>query len=808
MMAYEAFKSHGFVNFGATPTASEKSVDWKLKEGVLIQHSKPSQVIYYGAWDRGNESWSRWQSWPATDGCEITAFTTQGGVVAWICKRQKNRSVDEGWRVLYSIFDRGNWVPGNSGAFYSKKEITNLSIKNATVYYLEGGAERKAGYNDRTWDSRETRPIAYFVAGPKRTGNKPLTAWFADMSIAGKEIKWDFGDSSKTSANQCPKHTFIKEGNFIATQTIKGIFDISNSYAQEFNVKTVPKPPTARFEASPKRGSWPLTVNFTDTSKGLVSSYQWDFADGHQSTERNPSHTFYVPGTYHVSLRVDGPTGYSKFNLEVVVESLPNSAKCGDTEALIKALEEASSKEETIINLNPENKINCVYELTSLYSKYLGPTNGYEPAGLPIIRKEVTINGNGATIARKRSATQKFRIFHVHKVGSLYLKNLTVSDGHIPSHGAGILNYGFLYLFQSTIFYNRASISRRDAFLVGGGIYNSGTANLYDSNFIYNSAHAQGGGVYNAPGGKLYLTNCTLSSNDTIYSGYGRQGFGGGIFNRGNASITNTTITKNKGHRGGGGVYTSGGNVVVGNSIIVNNSGGHGNCGSYQGNIISRGYNIDSDGSCFQDSNKDMPNTKLALGLLTDNGGPTRTHMILMDSDAIDPYFSGLKKMKCSHRDQRGLLRADGILDLERDCDIGAVEYYPVITKESGIVTFEDDPDSRDLVLNGKGCPSGFEYKFLFKAHLSVKPDTPWEKLRYGLSNLVVQVDTIKGNTIILQNAENGPAIGKAYMTIPQTGDYEDGFLAKGESVEIPFVLCMKSLSPFSLLVNLLAEHY
>jgi len=66
---------------------------------------------------------------------------------------------------------------------------------------------------------------------------------------------------------------------------------------------------TADFTSDTVNGSAPLTVNFTDQSCGIITSWLWDFGDGSTSSEQNPSHTYTDLGTYTVSLTVIGPGG-------------------------------------------------------------------------------------------------------------------------------------------------------------------------------------------------------------------------------------------------------------------------------------------------------------------------------------------------------------------------------------------------------------------------------------------------------------------------------------------------------------------
>ncbi len=65
--------------------------------------------------------------------------------------------------------------------------------------------------------------------------------------------------------------------------------------------------PTATFDADPTIGFGPIHVQFYDRSKGQVNSYHWNFGDGTTSRERNPEHTYEIPGIYNVTLTISNP---------------------------------------------------------------------------------------------------------------------------------------------------------------------------------------------------------------------------------------------------------------------------------------------------------------------------------------------------------------------------------------------------------------------------------------------------------------------------------------------------------------------
>jgi PKD repeat protein len=70
-----------------------------------------------------------------------------------------------------------------------------------------------------------------------------------------------------------------------------------------------PPPPVASFTGSPTAGSAPLTVTFTDTSTGQLTTWAWTFGNNNGSSAQYPQHTYANAGTYTVTLTVNGPGG-------------------------------------------------------------------------------------------------------------------------------------------------------------------------------------------------------------------------------------------------------------------------------------------------------------------------------------------------------------------------------------------------------------------------------------------------------------------------------------------------------------------
>src|SRR5688572_10443007 len=67
---------------------------------------------------------------------------------------------------------------------------------------------------------------------------------------------------------------------------------------------------SANFGVAPSSsGCSPLVVNFTDASTGNPTSWKWDLGNGVTSLLKNPSATYFNPGTYTVKLVVRNASG-------------------------------------------------------------------------------------------------------------------------------------------------------------------------------------------------------------------------------------------------------------------------------------------------------------------------------------------------------------------------------------------------------------------------------------------------------------------------------------------------------------------
>ncbi len=281
----------------------------------------------------------------------------------------------------------------------------------------------------------------------------------------------------------------------------------------------------------------------------------------------------------------------------------------------------------------------------------------------------------------------------IHIKGSTFTSNTATYGGAIETDGS-----------QLTI--DLSVFNTNQASNIGGAVWSEGSATpalifVNGSEFNGNTAATMGGAI-ECDAGTLYVGTSTFSGNLSNQGTSNLANHGGAIFSSCQGTITQSTFYNNSaaGSEGGGiylsgnqsaGIYAStfvsnqaqegaafssdnsfGSGVPLSQLLLSGNTHGHSCSG---GPFVSAGYNLADDSDCGGDLGDatDKPNVTLTMGILANNGGPTRTILPATGNPAIN-Y---VPKAQCDFStDQRGAVRptpAGG------NCDSGSVELGGVI---------------------------------------------------------------------------------------------------------------------------------
>ncbi|MFM9052025.1 MAG: PKD domain-containing protein [Bacteroidota bacterium] len=137
-------------------------------------------------------------------------------------------------------------------------------------------------------------PFSSFSAPAVCSGDSVL---FTNLSTgSGFSSSWDFGDGSSSTSNS-PAHLYSSPGSYQVRLIVA-----SGICTDDTVITVVVGPaPQAQFTSNVTTGCEPLVVSFSNTSAGNPS-YTWNFDDGNLSSAVSPTHNFYVPGPYYVTL--------------------------------------------------------------------------------------------------------------------------------------------------------------------------------------------------------------------------------------------------------------------------------------------------------------------------------------------------------------------------------------------------------------------------------------------------------------------------------------------------------------------------
>jgi len=150
-----------------------------------------------------------------------------------------------------------------------------------------------------------TTPAAFFTLSDSIGNCPPLVTTITNLSTGGGNTRWDFGDSTYSTAPN-PVHFYNNPGVYYITLTVT----VSSGCVSTYQRRVTVKGPEGRFTYNPLSGCNPASVTFNASTNG-GNTFVWDFNDGNTipSTDSIQTHIYNHPGRYVPKLILIDQTG-------------------------------------------------------------------------------------------------------------------------------------------------------------------------------------------------------------------------------------------------------------------------------------------------------------------------------------------------------------------------------------------------------------------------------------------------------------------------------------------------------------------
>ena len=260
-----------------------------------------------------------------TNSAEYDAYTVQATANDEIFVRL--RTAWDNYAEI-KIFGPDGYLLASDDAWSVLNELQARSLKSGTYTVLVGDSQGEGVGDYSLYCQRMNNPNPATAIGPGETRSSAIsTIAELDTYTFTPATNSQVSFRIQSSWNYYPQVRIFKPdgtllgGNYgyppFEFQTIipsEGTYTVlvedydgsdTGTYSISALYTAAPSSPVnAAFSANQTSGTAPLTIQFTDTSTGSPTSWNWQFSDGATSPLQHPSHSYIVAGTYNVTLTV------------------------------------------------------------------------------------------------------------------------------------------------------------------------------------------------------------------------------------------------------------------------------------------------------------------------------------------------------------------------------------------------------------------------------------------------------------------------------------------------------------------------
>ncbi|MBC8032610.1 MAG: PKD domain-containing protein [Chitinophagaceae bacterium] len=198
---------------------------------------------------------------------------------------------------LWNFGDGTTSAAQNPSHVYNRTGAFNVTLSIITSGGCPATVVKNAFVNVNT-------SLSIGIQGVPKEGCAPLI--FSPVAVVNSpepvaSYAWDFGDGG-TASTANPTHVYTAGGTYNVTLTVQTVGGCQGTVTSAGAVKAGSLP-VVDFSFNPATGGCAgVPIAFTDLSSVPVDKWNWDFGDGEQSSEQNPSHLFADTGLLQVKL--------------------------------------------------------------------------------------------------------------------------------------------------------------------------------------------------------------------------------------------------------------------------------------------------------------------------------------------------------------------------------------------------------------------------------------------------------------------------------------------------------------------------
>ncbi len=201
--------------------------------------------------------------------------------------------------------DYATWTFGNgeSSTDLSPTHLFEAFGDTTTTYEIQLVAVDNVGCTDSISQNINVygQPFVDFTPSMTEVCGAPFTLNLENLTTGAQNYEWDFGDGSPNNNEFEPEHIYTEADTFTIVLNASNLFNCEG--VQTHDIIIHPQP-IASFSTNFDEGCEDLSVIFTHDSPN-TTDFEWDFGDGNNSNEENPTHIYTEAGIYDVILTVN-----------------------------------------------------------------------------------------------------------------------------------------------------------------------------------------------------------------------------------------------------------------------------------------------------------------------------------------------------------------------------------------------------------------------------------------------------------------------------------------------------------------------